>query len=198
MDLADTTEATATFEFQADRNGQRMPLKTEESRRTVEIPRQLAALLLEHKARSPHSTATAFVFATATGKAIGQRNVLRELRRAMKKAKDSKGRLVFPVLSEPGPAPKGSVPNFHGFRHTAASEAIAAGDGAEEVSWQLGHKNSVVTRTIYVQEIKSAERRAKRRSKLEARYESLLEAADRNGAQQTATATTAEVLPLRA
>lgn len=33
-----------------------------------------------------------------------------------------------------------------------ASEAIAAGDGAEEVSWQLGHKNSVVTRAIYVRQ----------------------------------------------
>ena len=48
---------------------------------------------------------------------------------------------------------RGRVPNFHAFRHTAASEAIAAGDGAEEVSWQLGHKNSNVTRAVYVQEV---------------------------------------------
>jgi hypothetical protein len=52
--------------------------------------------------------------------------------------------------------------------------AIAVGDGAEEVSWQLGHKNSIVTRTVYMQEIKTAERTAKRRAKMEARYGSLL------------------------
>lgn len=39
-------------------------------------------------------------------------------------------------------------------------------DTAVEVAWQLGHRNSVVTRTVYIQEIKSAERRAR----LEARY----------------------------
>ena len=60
---------------------------------------------------------------------------------------------------------RGAVPNFHAFRHTAASEAVAAGDGAEEVSWQLGHKNSNVTRAVYVQEVKSAERRARRRAR---------------------------------
>lgn len=70
--------------------------------------------------------------------------------------------------------PRGAVPNFHGFRHTAASEAIAAGDGAEEVSWQLGHRNSNVTRAIYVQEIKSAERRARPRARMEDRYGALI------------------------
>lgn len=75
------------------------------------------------------------------------------------------------------PGQRGSVPNFHSFRHTTASEAIAAGDSAEEVSWQLGHKNSNVTRTVYVQEIKNAERRARQRARLEARYGSRLAAA---------------------
>jgi integrase len=58
------------------------------------------------------------------------------------------------------PVPRGMVPSFHSFRHTAASEAIAAGESAEEVSWQLGHKTSPITRAVYVQEIKSAERTA--------------------------------------
>src|SRR5205823_13519833 len=75
------------------------------------------------------------------------------------------------------PAPRGSVPSFHGFRHTAASEAIAGGDGAEQVAWQLGHKDSTVTRRVYVQEIKSAERRARRRAGMEDRYGAMLEAA---------------------
>ncbi|MGI8728604.1 MAG: hypothetical protein ACR2LK_01155, partial [Solirubrobacteraceae bacterium] len=88
-------------------------------------------------------------------------------------------------------------PCFHGFRHTAASEAIAAGDGAEEVSWMLGHKNSNVTRAVYVQEIKSAERSAKWRAKIETRYGSLVEATDRISAKQDERSEGAKVLPLR-
>lgn len=196
-------EATISFEYQVDRTGERQSLKTDESRRTVEIPRQLAKLLLEHRASSMHSTMTAFVFATKSGKAISQRNALRELRRAMTKATDAKGRHTFAVLHEvdekgkPKPVPRGSVPNFHSFRHTAASEAIAAGDGAEEVSWQLGHKNSNVTRSIYIQEIKSTERRAKRRAKMESRYGSLMEATDRISTKQDEDQDGAKVLPLR-
>ena len=182
IELSEPDQATIAFAFQADRRGQRVPLKTDESRRTVEIPRQLAGLLLKHRISSPHSTDGAFVFATRTGRALGQRNVLRELRRAMTAATDAKGRPTFAALqaiekgAPPSRVPRGAVPNFHSFRHTAASEAIAAGDGAEEVSWQLGHRNSNVTRAVYVQEIKSAERSAKRRGKLEARYNELLKA----------------------
>jgi hypothetical protein len=43
------------------------------------------------------------------------------------------------------------------------------GEGAEEVSWQLGHKDSTVTRKVYVQEVKSAERSARRREQMEQR-----------------------------
>jgi integrase len=70
------------------------------------------------------------------------------------------------ILVVPRTVKRGTMPSFHGFRHTAASEAIAAGDSAEEASWQLGHKNSVVTRSIYVQEIKSTERTARRRARM--------------------------------
>jgi hypothetical protein len=113
----------------------------------------------------------------------------------MSKATDERGRPIFPVLSacdedgEPQPVPRGSVPNFHSFRHTAASEAISAGEGVEEVSWQLGHRNSNVTRTVYLQEVKSAERTARRRATMEARYGSMLgsimEAEDGSTPQQT-------------
>ncbi len=58
-----------------------------------------------------------------------------------------------------------------------ASEAVAAGESAEEISWQLGHKNSIITRAVYIQEVKSAERTARRRARMEARYGSVLEAA---------------------
>lgn len=206
VDLSDPDAAEVRFAYQADRAGKRVALKTEESRRTVEIPRQLASLLLQHQAASLHSTSGAFVFATRSGRSLGQRNVLRELRRAMTRATDERGRPLFPVLhvvTEHGRrvlAPRGSVPNFHSFRHTAASEAIAAGD-VEEVSWQLGHKNSVVTRTVYRHEIKNAERTARRRAKMEARYGPMLgsamEAADRSDAKASA-AKTGEIVDLTA
>ena len=123
-------------------------------------PRQVAAVLVAHRLSSRYAGEGDFVFATRSGRALEQRNVLRELRRAMRGARDIKGRPTFHVLHYGGPVSRGSVPNFHSFRHTAASTAIAAGDGAEEVSWQLEHRNSNVTRVVYVQEVKSAERRA--------------------------------------
>ncbi len=174
LDIADPEAAEVRFTFQVDRKGQRVELKSEESRRTVELPRALVSLLLAHRARSPHSTSSAFIFSTRSGRPIGQRNALRELRGAMKRATDERDRPTFPVLHEDGPVKRGSVPHFHSFRHTAASEAIAAGDGVEEVSWQLGHKSSNVTRAVYVQEVKSAERTAHRRARMEARYGSML------------------------
>lgn len=95
---------------------------------------------------------------------------------------------------------RGSVPQFHSFRHTAASEAIAAGDGVEEVFWQLGHKSSNVTRAVYVHEAKSAERTAHRRARMEARYGSMLgsvvEAGDRSSTQPAGTLDGAELLEL--
>ncbi len=46
---------------------------------------------------------------------------------------------------------------------------------AEEVAWQLGHRNSIVTRTVYIQEIRNAERSAERRARLGTRYGDLVE-----------------------
>ena len=202
MQLDDLDAAAIRFEYQVDRQGRRQPLKTDESRRTVEIPRQLAAMLVAHKLRSDDTSPSAFVFASRSGAAIQQRNVGTALRWAQEHATDDRGRPTFPVLHERDEhghrlvAPRGVVPSFHSFRHTAASEAIAAGESAEEVSWQLGHKSSIVTRAVYVQEVKNAERTARRRARMEARYGSVLEAADRSGAQQARNRSTAEVLDL--
>ena len=188
--LHDLDSAEVRFEAQVDRAGMRQPLKTGESRRTVELPRQLGAMLVRLRLASADSTQRAFVFATRSGRALGQRNVMRALRRAQEQARDEQGRPTFPALHEQdddGQAkhvPSGSVPSFHGFRHSAASDAIAAGESAEEVSWQLGHKSSVVTRAIYVQEIKTAERTALRRARMEARYGRVLEDAENLGTER--------------
>jgi integrase len=89
--LGDLDAADVRFEQQVDRRGQRQRLKTEESRRTVEIPRQLAAMLVAHKLRSTDTGPSAFVFATRSGRPIQQRSVGVALRRAQTDAVDQKG-----------------------------------------------------------------------------------------------------------
>lgn len=176
LDLADPWKASVRFAYQVDRAGRRVPLKTEQSRRTVEIPRGLAVMLLELKLASPLSGPSAFVFASRSGRALGQRNVSRVLRQAQQRATVGDGRPTFPELHDldmagkPRRIERGELPSFHGFRHTFASLAISEGDSAEEVSWQLGHKNSTVTRTVYIQEIKSAEHSIQRRERMAERY----------------------------
>jgi integrase len=148
LDLDDVAAAAVSFEFQVDRQGRRQPLKTDESRRTIELPRRLAAMLVQHKLASLRSAPRDFVFASRSGRALAQRNVLRALRRAQELAVDGRGRPTFPALHERDergrrlPPVAGALPTFHSFRHTAASHAIAAGESAEEVSWQLGHRTA--------------------------------------------------------
>jgi integrase len=119
---------------------------------------------------------------TRIGRPINQREVGLALRSAQTAATNASGYPAFPILhgpdqnGKPRPVPRGALPSFHSFRHAAASEAIAAGDSAEEVSWQLGHKNSLITRAIYVREIKNAERTARRRARMEERYGKMLTA----------------------
>jgi integrase len=180
LNLSNLEEAIVNFLYQVDRRGVRRKLKTDESQREVEIPYSLARILAAHLRRNPYTKPSDFFFGTKSGKALSQRNVSRELRRAQKRARDSEGNPTFPILHErdaedkPVKVPRGAVPSFHSFRHSCASHAIAEGEGAEEVSWQLGHKDPTVTRKIYIHEVKSAERSARRRSKMEARYGALL------------------------
>lgn len=90
----------------------------------------------------------------------------------MKTARFDDGSLAFPILSEtdddgePVKVERGELPSVHSFRHAAASQVIEDGDNVEEASWLLGHKDSTVTRRVYVDEIKSAERSSKRRAKI--------------------------------
>ncbi|MBA3508484.1 MAG: tyrosine-type recombinase/integrase, partial [Thermoleophilaceae bacterium] len=101
------------------------------------------------------------------------------------------------VLHDGSIVAHGDLPTFHSFRHSAASQAIRDGEGAEEVSWMLGHRNSNVTRAVYLHEIRDVERVAERRARMEARYGSALEALDRSSGQQTPAAADAEVVDMR-
>jgi integrase len=202
LDLDDIDSAVVRIEAQVDRSGERRALKTAESRRTIEIPSRLAVALKRHQLASGVPPASAFVFATRSGGPLGQRNVLRALRDAQARSVDADGHATFPVLVqalEAGPPiPRDAAPNFHGFRHSAASLALASGESAEEVSWQLGHKNSVITRAVYVHEIRTVERQARRRARMEAQYDDVLAglADARAIASSSRSATVPDVLPL--
>jgi integrase len=202
VDLADVDAADVRIEAQVDRAGERRPLKTAESRRTVELPSSLGVALKRHQLASGVPPASAFVFATRSGRPLGQRNVLRSLRTAQERAIDAEGRPTFPALvvaveAKTAP-PRDAAPSFHGFRHSAASLALANGESAEEVSWQLGHKNSVVTRSIYVHELRTVERSARRRARLASQYGAALGAlAKPSSTKPAAKQATAEVRPQR-
>jgi integrase len=176
VSLDDLDEAEITFGFQVDRHGNRRPTKTDGSARTVPVPRELALVIARHMRSAHDPRPDAFVFATCTGRPLGQRNVARELRRAQQRATDEQGRATFPVLHQtdadgkPIPAPAGSVPSMHSFRHTVASRALLAGESVEEVAFFLGHRDATVTRVVYIREIADARRRHMRRSRMTAEF----------------------------
>jgi integrase len=84
------------------------------------------------------------------------------------------GEPTIPELQNGNKPPRGSLPSMHSFRHTAASRALRAGESADEVAWMLGHKDSNVTRAVYVRELADARRRAMRRSRMVEEYGDLL------------------------
>lgn len=208
LDLRDPESATIRFTHQADRQGNRVELKTQQSKAVLPLPSAAVLMLLEHRARSPYTGPRSFVFCTHTGKALGQRNVLRALYRAQEKARTAEGAPTFPelfvhdkrgnlVVDENGQHVLGRfkrrdlppLPDFHSLRHGAAMDC---GD-AEEAADLLRHRNSNVTRQIYRSHFTD-----KRREALRARMEARVEATDGSGGQQAATVPEAEVLPLRA
>jgi integrase len=183
VQLDDVDDAEVTFGWQVDRKGNRRPTKTDGSARTVPVPRELALLLTRHQASSADTSADAFVFATRTARALGQRNVARALRRAQKQAVDLNGEPTFPILhvvddeGVPIGVPHGALPSMHSFRHTVASRALLAGESVDEVAFFLGHRDATVTRTVYVREVADARRRAMRRSRMVSEYAGALRVA---------------------
>ncbi len=201
VQLVDLDDAEVEFSWQVDRKGNRVPTKTDGSARTVPIPRALAAILARHKLASPDVRPESYVFATRTGRAIAQRNVLRALRAAQARARDQHGLPTFPALhacdptGRPIPVPRGAVPSMHSFRHTVASRGLLAGESVDEIAFLLGHKNANVTRAVYVREIADARRRTMRRSRMRSEYAGVLEAA--NPPIASAAARSGPIKPVR-
>jgi integrase len=181
--IDDLDEAEIEFGWQVDRRGNLCPTKTDGSARTVPIPRDLALLLARHKLAARDCQPGSFVFATGTGRPLGQRNVARALREAQTYATDEDGQPTFPVLrridsdGRPVPIPRGVLPSMHSFRHTVASRALLVGESVDEVAFLLGHRDGTVTRTVYVREVADARRRSMRRSRMTAEYAGTLRAA---------------------
>jgi len=163
-----------------------VPLKTERSRRTVELPDTLVSLLRGLKLQSPASGPNDYVFAARDGKPHDHRNVAgRALARAVKRAG---------LDSDEGlPAP-----TFHSLRHGFASSWIASGGDLVELSAHLGHRDPSVTAAVYSHEFESAARSPERRARLDAMFGTTLAAADGSEGRQTGPSADAEVVPLQA
>jgi integrase len=207
LELRELDAATVRITHQATRAGARVELKTDESRAVLPLPRSTALLLLEHEAASTHTGPRAFVFASRTGRPLGQRNVLRALYRAQEQARTPLGRPTFPELFEHDahgelgvdangefipqrvPRRKLRLPHFHSLRHTAAMDC---GD-AEEAADLLRHKNSTVTRQVYRSHFND-----QRRQRLRDRMEARMAETERSMRPPTAAASEADAVPLRA
>lgn len=202
--LSDLDRATIRFGHQVDRQGRRVELKTDESKAVLPLPRSAAVMMLEHKTRSPRSGPRAYVFATKTGRPLGQRNVVRALHRAQERARTPGGTPTFPDLYEHDERGQLVVndrgdyvlrrvkrkelpplPDFHALRHTAAMDC----EDAEEARDLLRHKNSNVTRAIYRGHF-SDRRRELLRARLEARHGNAMET-EGSSERQEATRTQA-------
>jgi integrase len=180
--LDDLDDAEIEFVWQVDRRGERRPMKTDASARTVPIPRELALILARHKLASKFAQPTDYVFTTRTAGPLRQRNICRALRIAQSKAVDANSTPTFPVLhrcdehERPVPVAHGELPTMHSFRHTVASRALLAGESVDELAFLLGHRDANVTRAVYVRELSDARRRSMRRSRMLAEFGELFRA----------------------
>lgn len=159
----DLDSSAVTFTHQLVRGGQRAPLKTKRSRRTIEITPSLASKLREHKVASPLSGPHDFVFTSRTGKPhdhrnIGGRVLARAVKRAGLEAVERDGQVVEPA------------PTFHNLRHSHGSALIGKGWDIAEVSARLGHADVATTMRVYVHDYEKVRRSDDRRSRLAELY----------------------------
>lgn len=185
----DTDRATVAFEYQLDANKERVKLKTDEGWAVLPISRRMVRLLAEHKLRSHYPTNSGnFVFTTRGGRGLNRHDVLTLLKRTMKRAIDENGRPTFPVMYTGAKLPRGTVPTFHSFRHSAAMDC----ETPEEAQMLLRHKKMTTTTTVYRRHFSQ-----KRQEALRARVEARVEATEGNSGQQPATGQLAEVAQLQ-
>jgi integrase len=139
----DQRHALIRVEYQLGRDGERTPLKTEESRRAIDLPpqlmRRLVALVRE---RGALDDPAAFVFASRTGSGLVRKVARGALDRAAKAAGIA--------------APK---PSLHDLRHSHASMLIALDTPLVDVQRRLGHRKPDTTLRVYAHQWKEREAR---------------------------------------
>ena len=138
--------------MQGDREGRRVPLKTANGRRTLDLPGYVVTVLAAHKLAAEDTRPSALVFASTTGGPMNHRNVAR---RGLVAACKAAG---VPVVS------------LHGLRHAHASALLADGWDLAAVSRRLGHGSVAITATTYAHPIEDEARRRERRDRLDALY----------------------------
>lgn len=140
-DRVDFDKATVRIDRQWSRGGW-APLKSR--RRLHALPAELWQPLLDHHAETPYSAPEDFVFATATGKPIDGRNMLRWFKDTAHAAEVER-----PVW-------------IHLLRHTAGTRAAEIGLSALEVAALLGHAQATTSeRYIHLAAGANAERAAR-------------------------------------
>jgi integrase len=139
----DRKHSLIRVEYQLGRDGDRTPLKTEESRRAIDIPSQLMRRLVTLVAeRHALDNPAAFVFASRSGSGL-ERKVARE---ALKRAVKTAG------LAAP-------EPSLHDLRHSHASMLIALDVPVVDVQRRLGHRKPDTTLRVYAHQWKEREAR---------------------------------------
>jgi integrase len=104
--------------------------KTERARRTLRLPRQVAAALSAHRARQSVVSLAGLIFTTEKGTALDTRNATRALQRHLQ-------RLGLPHQ------------RFHDLRHAFATLMIESGEDLGAVSRILGHADFGTTADVY-------------------------------------------------
>ncbi|MDE3069129.1 MAG: site-specific integrase [Acidobacteriota bacterium] len=137
----DPKHALIRVEYQLGRDGIRTLLKTEESRRTLDIPaplmRRLLALVDE---RGQLFNPQALVFASRNETGLVRKVAREALKRAAKEA-----RLASPA------------PTLHDLRHSHASMLIALDYSVVDVQHRLGHRKPDTTLRVYTHQWKYRE-----------------------------------------
>jgi integrase len=139
----DREHSLIRVECQLDRDGQRTPLKTEESRRAIDIPPQLLRRLLALVAeRGQLFNPGALVFASRNETGLVRKVTREALKRAVKAA----------GLGPP-------APTLHDLRHSHASMLIALDVSVVDVQRRLGHRKPDTTLRLYAHQWKEREAR---------------------------------------
>jgi integrase len=139
----DRKHSLIRVEYQLGRDGNRTPLKTEESRRAIDIPPQLMRRLVNLVAeRGALADPAALVFASRNGSGLVRKVARGALQRAVKAA----------ALAPP-------QPSLHDLRHSHASMLIALDVPVVDVQRRLGHRKPDTTLRVYAHQWKEREAR---------------------------------------